>query len=55
MMARRIEQITTLGRIQVEEDAWHDDNFFLQAGLEEGEAVCDGFGEPGDYAGGFLD
>lgn len=55
MMARRIEQIATLGRIQVEEDAGDDDDFFFEAGLEEGEAVCDGFGEPGDYARGFLD
>ncbi len=54
MMARRIEQVPTLGRVQVEEDARDDDDLLLEAGLEEGEAVCDGFGEAGDYTNGYV-
>ena len=42
MMARAIEQVAALGRVQVEEDARHDDDLLLEAGLEEVEAVADG-------------
>lgn len=40
MMARTIEQIPPLRRVQIEEDAGDDDDFFFEAGFEEGEAVC---------------
>jgi hypothetical protein len=54
MMARRIEEVPTLSRVQIEEDARDDDDLLLEASLEEGEAVCDGFREAGDYTSGYI-
>lgn len=45
MMARAVEQITTARRVQVEEDAGHDNDLFFQTGLEEVETVGNGRGE----------
>jgi hypothetical protein len=38
-MARAVEQITTAGRVQVEEDTRHHNHLLLQTCLEEVEAV----------------
>lgn len=45
MVAGRVEQVTTAGGVQVEEDAGHDNDLLLEAGLEEVEAVLDGLGQ----------
>lgn len=44
-MAGTVEQITTARRVEVEEDARHDNDLLLETGLEEVEAVGDGLGE----------
>lgn len=40
-MARAIEQVAPLRRIEIEEDARHDDDLLLQARLEEFQPVAD--------------
>lgn len=42
MMARAVEQITSARRVEIEENARHDDNLFFETGLEEVEAVSNG-------------
>lgn len=44
-MAGTVEQITTARRVEIEEDARHDNDLLLETGLEEVEAVGDGLGE----------
>lgn len=44
-MARAVEEITTAGGVEVEENAGDDNDLFRQAGLEEVEAVSNGLGE----------
>ena len=41
-MARAIKQVPAAGRVEVEEDARHDNDLLVEAGLEEVEAVRDG-------------
>lgn len=41
VVARAVEQIATLRRVEVEEDARHHDCLLLQQGVEEGQAVAD--------------
>ena len=41
VVARTVEQVATLGGVQVKEYAWHDDGLLLKQGVEEGEAVAD--------------
>ena len=45
MVAGAVEQVATAGRVEVEEDPGNNNDLFLQAGLEEVEAVGDGSGE----------
>lgn len=45
MMARAVEQISPLARVQVKEDARHDNNFFLETCLEKVQSVRDGLGK----------
>lgn len=40
-MAWAVEEVTSLARVQVEEDAWNDNNAFFKTGLEEVQAVGD--------------
>lgn len=40
-MARAVKQITTARRVEVKEDTGNDDDFLLETGLEEIEAVRD--------------
>lgn len=47
-MARAVEEITALGRIEIEEDTRDDDGLLLEAGLEEVETVVDLVGEVGE-------
>ena len=47
MMTQTIEQVAAFSRVQVEEYAWDDNDFFFEAGLEEREAVGDGGWEGG--------
>jgi len=42
VMTRTIKQIPPLGRVQVEENARHDNHLLLETGLEEVEPVGDG-------------
>lgn len=44
-MAGAIKQVATPRGVQVKEDARHDNDLFLKAGLEEVETVRDGVGE----------
>jgi len=46
MMTRTIEQISPLTWVQIEEDTGDDDDSFLEASLEETEAVRDRIGQP---------
>lgn len=39
MMARAVKQISTSGRVQIEEDTRNNNDLLFQAGLEEVEAV----------------
>lgn len=41
MVTRAVKELSSLGRVEVEEDAGHDDRLLLQEGVEEGEAVGD--------------
>lgn len=41
VMARRVEQITSLGRVEIEENTRHDDGLLLQQGVEERKTVRD--------------
>lgn len=41
VVAGAVEEISPLGRVEVEEDARHDDGALLQQGVEEGQAVGD--------------
>jgi len=41
MMTRAIKEITTLRGVEIEEDARHNDDFLLEAGLEEVKSVGD--------------
>lgn len=45
MMARTIEQITSLARVQIEEDTWYDDDSLLKTSLEEVQSIGDGWWE----------
>lgn len=45
MVARTVEEISSLAGVQVEEDTRYDDDFFFKAGLEEVQAVADCFGK----------
>ncbi len=44
VVTRTVEQIAPLARVEIEEDAGHDDDLLFQARLEEVEAVADGVG-----------
>ena len=46
VVARRVEQVTTAGRIQIKEDTRHNNDPLLQTGLEEVETVRDRAGQP---------
>jgi len=45
MVARRVEEVTTVRGVDVEEDARDDDRLFLEELLEEGQAVVERRGE----------
>ena len=45
-MARAVEQITSLARVQVEEDPRNDDHALFETSLEEVEAVGNSGWEP---------
>lgn len=45
MVARRVEQITSAGWVQIEEDTRHNDDLLLQTRLEEVQTVTDLAGE----------
>ena len=44
-MARAVKQVPATGRVEVKENAWHDNDLLVEASLEEVEAVRDGTGE----------
>jgi hypothetical protein len=48
MMTRRVEQVSAATGVQIEEDAGHNDDFFLEAFFEEGEPIVDGGREAGE-------
>jgi hypothetical protein len=45
LVARRIEQVSSLRWIQIEEDAGHNDDLLFQASFEEVQAIVDTFGQ----------
>ena len=45
VMARRVKQIPTPTRVQVEKDARHNNNFFLETSLEEVQSIVDALGQ----------
>ena len=45
VVARAVEEVAAARRVQVEKDARHDDDLFLQTSLEEVEAVRYSVGE----------
>lgn len=46
-MTGRVEQVPTSAGVQVEKDAWDDNDLFFQTGLEEVETVVYSFGQVG--------
>lgn len=45
MMARTVEKITSLARVEIEENPGHDNNLLFETGLEKVQSVRDGVWE----------
>lgn len=45
LVARRIEQVSSLAGVEIEEDARYDNDLFMETGVEEVETIVDAFGE----------